>query len=108
MLWSAFVGLAALSLIAPWQFQPARHDRGVALLAAWPAGLAVWANYALIRALDHAEASPVQPYGYTLLVWAALLGWLVFADIPGLWTILGAGVVVLSGVYAWTQDRKGA
>jgi drug/metabolite transporter (DMT)-like permease len=105
LIWSAFVGLAAVSLVAPWQFQ-------------WPGAIA-WAllvgvgivgslaYYALIRALDHAEASAVQPYGYSLLVWATLLGWLVFRDVPDVWTIAGACIVAASGLYAWSQERKG-
>ena len=105
LLWSAFVGLAAVSLVAPWEFR-APDARGWALLGAVGV-LGSLAHYALIKALDHAEASAVQPYGYTLLVWAALLGWLVFGDLPGPWTILGACVVAGSGLCAWVQDRKG-
>ena len=105
LLWSAFVGLAAISFIAPWQFR-------------WP-GAAAWAllagvgllgslaHYALIRALDYADASAVQPHGFTLLVWAALLGWLVFGDVPSVWTVAGACIVVVSGLYAWTREREG-
>jgi drug/metabolite transporter (DMT)-like permease len=105
LLWSAFVGLAAVSCIAPWDFR-LPDPQGWALLIAVGV-LGSLAHYALIRALDYALASAVQPYGYTLLVWAALMGWLVFRDVPGPWTILGACIVVLSGLYAWTQDRKG-
>ena len=63
------------------------------------------AHYALIKALDYAEAGAVQPYSYTLLVWATLLGWLVFGDVPDNWTILGAAIVVASGLYTWHHDR---
>jgi len=105
LLWSAFVGLAAVSLVAPWEFR-LPDTRGWILLGCVGA-LGSLAHYALIRALDYADASAVQPHGYTLLVWAALMGWLVFGDVPGPWTILGACIVVLSGLYAWTQDRKG-
>ncbi len=105
LLWSAFVGLAAVTLIAPWEFR-LPDARGWILLVC-VGTLGSLAHYALIRALDYADASAVQPHGYTLLVWAALMGWLVFGDVPGPWTILGACIVVLSGLYAWTQDRKG-
>jgi drug/metabolite transporter (DMT)-like permease len=105
LLWSAFVGLAAISLVAPWQFR--WPDASTWALLAGVGLLGSLAHYALIRALDYAEASAVQPHGYTLLVWAALLGWLVFGDVPGVWTIAGACVVVLSGLYAWTREPKG-
>lgn len=106
LLWSAFVGLAAISPIAPWEFR--LPDATGWLLLTGVGILGSLAHYALIKALDHAEASAVQPYGYTLLVFAALMGWLVFGDIPGIWTILGACIVVLSGLYTWARDREGA
>ena len=105
LLWSACVGLIAVTLIAPWQFQP--PDPISLMLMAGVGALGSLAHYALIRALDHAEASAVQPFGYTLLLWAALLGWLVFGDIPGPWTLLGACIVVISGLYTWTREREG-
>jgi drug/metabolite transporter (DMT)-like permease len=103
-LWSAFVGLIAISLIAPFQWRPADALAWTLLIAIGVIG--AFAHFALIKALDYAEASAIQPYGYTLLVWAALLGFLVFADVPGVWTILGGGIVVLSGLYTWHHDRK--
>jgi drug/metabolite transporter (DMT)-like permease len=104
LLWSAFVGLAAVTLVAPWDFR--LPDAWSWVLFITVGILGSLAHYALIRALDYAEASAVQPHGYTLLVWAALMGWLVFGDVPTPWTIMGACIVVLSGLYAWTQDRK--
>ncbi len=103
LLWSAFVGLAAIACIAPWEFR--WPDPTGWLLLGAVGLLGSLAHYALIKALDYAEASAVQPYGYTLLVFAALMGWLVFGDIPGVWTLLGACIVVISGLYTWALDR---
>ena len=50
----------------------------------------------------------MQPYSYTLLVWATLTGWLAFGDVPDGWTILGGAVVVASGLYTWHHDRSRA
>jgi len=106
LLWTAWVGLAAVSLIAPFDFR--MPDAAAWVMLAVVGLLGSTAHYALIRALDYAEAGAVQPYAYTLLVWASLLGWLVFGDVPGLWTILGACIVVLSGLYACSQERGGS
>ena len=65
-------------------------------------------HYALIKALDHAEAGAVQPYSYTLLVWVTVLGALVFGDFPDAWTILGTAVIVASSLYTWHRDRRAA
>jgi drug/metabolite transporter (DMT)-like permease len=104
LVWSAFVAFGATTLIGPWQWRwPDATAWGLLIAIAL---LGALAHYALIKALDHAEAGAVQPYSYTLLVWAAVLGALVFGDIPDHWTLAGAAVIVLSGLYTWHHDRR--
>lgn len=51
-------------------------------------------------------ASVVAPYDYTGLLWATLLGWLIWRDAPGLAVCVGAVVIAASGVYiAWRETR---
>ena len=104
LLWSAVVAFIATSFVGPlyWQWPTP---------AAWALMIVVSlmgavSHYALIKALDFAEAGAVQPYSYTLLVWVAVMGWLVFGDVPDGWTIFGAAVVVASGLYTWHHDRR--
>ena len=104
LVWSALVAFAAVSFIAPLQWRWPDALGWTLLLAT--ALINALANYALIRALDYAEASAVQPYAYTLLVWVTILGFVMFGDVPDGWTIVGAAIVVLSGLYAWHHDRK--
>jgi drug/metabolite transporter (DMT)-like permease len=103
LLWSAFVGLAAISLVAPFQWEAAGAFEWILLLAIGVLGSLC--HYGLIRALDYAHASAMQPYSYTLLVWAAIMGFLVFGDIPAVWTFVGGALVVLGGLYSWHRDR---
>lgn len=51
--------------------------------------------------LAHARApAPVlSPFVYTQIVWMAALGYLVFGDVPDRWTVIGAGIVIGSGLY---------
>jgi drug/metabolite transporter (DMT)-like permease len=100
--WTAVVGLAATSTVGPfiWVW-PDLH--GWMLLLAI-AALGTLSHLALIKALGYAEAGALQPYGYTLLVWAAVIGFLMFGDVPDAWTIAGASVVILSGLYAWQRE----
>ena len=104
LLWSAIVGLVAVTVIAPIGWRSADATAWMMLFAIGLLGSL--AHYGLIRALDYADASAMQPYSYSLLVWAALLGFLVFGDIPAIWTILGAAIVVSSGLYTWYHDRN--
>jgi drug/metabolite transporter (DMT)-like permease len=106
LVWSALAAFIATSFIGPWQWQWP-DARSWALLGAM-ALLGALSHYALIRALDYAEASAVQPYSYTLLVWVTVLGVLVFGDFPDGWTILGASVIVASGLYSWHRDLRQA
>ena len=103
LVWSAFAAFAATSFVGPFDWQ--WPDALSALLMLGTAILGSLAHYALIRALDYAEAGSIQPYAYTLLVWVTALGALVFGDFPDRWTIAGAVVVVASGLYTWHHER---
>lgn len=102
--WTAIVGLVATSTVGPfvWIWPDAQ---GWALLLAI-AALGTLAHFALIKALSFAEAGALQPFSYTLLVWAAVVGFLMFGDIPNRWTIAGASIIILSGLYAWHRERS--
>jgi drug/metabolite transporter (DMT)-like permease len=104
LVWSAFAALAVTSLIGPFEWQwPDAMSWALMLVTGV---LGALAHYGLIRALDYAEASSIQPYSYTLLVWVTVLGALVFGDFPDGWTILGAAIVVASGLFTWRHDRR--
>ncbi len=60
----------------------------------------------LVMALRAAPASTLQPFSYTMLVWATVWGFLVFADVPDPFTCIGAAIVVASGLYTWHRERK--
>ncbi len=103
LVWAALVAFLATSFVGPldWRWPSAVAWALMIVIALIGAA----AHYALIKALDYTEAGAVQPYAYSLLVWATLLGFLVFDQLPDGWTIGGAAIVVLGGIYAWRQDR---
>ena len=51
------------------------------------------------RAMAAADATVVLPYNFTRLIWAALFGFLFFAEIPDLWTWVGGTVIFISSVW---------
>jgi drug/metabolite transporter (DMT)-like permease len=67
--------------------------------------LGIIAEYALIQSLARASAAVVAPYTYSYLLWAALVGLVVFGERPDTWAALGAAVIVTSGIYVWRRER---
>lgn len=103
--WSAFsVTLfgAAGSLTETWIMPDARL---LGLLSL--GGMFILMGYLMvILAVRRGELAVVTPLRYTGLVWALLLGWLVFSDWPDALTMAGAGVIVGSGLYTFWRERQ--
>ena len=55
--------------------------------------------YFQIIALSKARASIIQPFHYTLIFWAIILGYLVYDDLPDMPTVVGAIIIAASGIY---------
>jgi drug/metabolite transporter (DMT)-like permease len=94
-------GGATLSLFEEWRPMSAPV---VALLAA-AAGFVVLGNYAVITAFRNVEIAVVSPFRYSVILWAALAGFLVFGEIPDLMGAAGALLIVASGVYTVHRER---
>ncbi|SBS27251.1 Riboflavin transporter [Marinomonas aquimarina] len=62
--------------------------------------LSVAAQLLLVKALEYAPASLLQPFNYSLLVFATLIGLFAFGEFPDPWTIIGASVIIISGLYS--------
>ena len=63
-------------------------------------------TYLMIEAFRHAEAALVAPFKYTTMIWAVLFGYLFFGDLPDAWTLAGAAVVVLAGLYILHRETR--
>ena len=65
-----------------------------------------------MRSLALAPAIVLQPLTYMLLVWAVFYGFTLFHTLPDSWTVLGALIVVASGLYVswreWVRSRDAA
>ena len=62
---------------------------------------------ALIRAYRSGDAAIIAPMQYSQIIWAALLGALVFGETPDRFTWIGVGVIVLAGVYVVLRESIG-
>lgn len=61
--------------------------------------------YFQIIALTKARASIIQPFHYTLIFWSIILGYIFYSDIPDYPTLIGAGIITLSGIYVLNQKN---
>ncbi|MEZ5933181.1 MAG: DMT family transporter [Alphaproteobacteria bacterium] len=52
------------------------------------------------------EIGFISPFRYTILIWAMILGFVVFGDVPDTLTLVGSAVVVLTGLYAFHRERR--
>lgn len=103
LLYTGWVGLALTTLTGPvgWVWPDAT---GWALLML-ASVLGVAAHLTIIHALEIAPATVLQPFNYSLLVWATGIGFLVFGDLPDSWTVAGGAIVVAAGLYTWWRER---
>ena len=62
-------------------------------------------HFAIIKAYQAAPAAVVAPFNYTILIWTVIFGYLIFGDLPGPWTIVGAAIIVTSGLYILRRER---
>lgn len=99
---SIAVAIGGLALVATeeWRMLP---PRDLALLALAAAFLA-FGSYLVALAYRGVDISVVAPFRYTLLLWAAIAGFLVFGELPDRWAAFGAMLIVGSGLYALHRD----
>jgi drug/metabolite transporter (DMT)-like permease len=74
-------------------------------LMAMAAVLLLIGYHCIISALRTGEISSVAPFRYSALLWAMMLGYLVFGDVPDAMMATGAAVIVASGLYAFYRER---
>jgi drug/metabolite transporter (DMT)-like permease len=64
-------------------------------------------NITVLLAYQQVEASQVTSAEYTGLIWAVALGWILFAEVPDLWFVIGSSMIIIPLLLiAWKQSRK--
>ena len=96
-------GLVWSSIIVPFVWvAPSQIDFLIFLATGF---LGALAHLCMINAFNFAEASLLAPFNYTKLLWVAILGYLVFDDIPSLEMWIGAGIIVSAGLYVLYREK---
>ncbi len=75
------------------------------LMLMWLGLIGAVGHFFMIKAFERAPASLLAPFDYATLVWATLLGYFIFGDLPDVWTILGAVIIVFSGIYLIRKEN---
>lgn len=111
VLYSALAGGVALSLMVPffWTTPSGWLQWGLFGSLGIVGGLG---HYFVARAFSYGRAAVISPFHYVQLIWASLVGYLVFGHVPSGWTWLGAAVIIGSGLFialaqATTPARPG-
>ena len=98
---AALVGLT----FAPYDWAPISSGFDLALLGLL--GIVAMAAHMLVnRALKISDAATVAPLQYTLLLWAVVFGWIFFDDVPRLGMLVGAMLIVASGLFIFFRERQ--
>ncbi len=101
--WTGVSGAVVMTAAGIWFWEPmAMRDWG------WMALLCICgatAHYLLIRAYEAAEASAIQPFAYLQLPFAAFLGITIFGETLRANVLIGAGIVVLAGLFTLWRAR---
>jgi drug/metabolite transporter (DMT)-like permease len=64
-----------------------------------------FAQLAINEAFSHGEASVVAPFEYSALAWGLAIDWLLWHTLPDRTTLLGAAIIIGSGIYLIRHER---
>ncbi len=101
---ATIVGTVAASPFVPFEWMMPTSAWHMVLFV----GMGIMAgtgHYFLTIAYSQAPAAVVSPFNYTQLIGSAVMGFIVFHEMPDVWTWLGAAVIIASGLYIGYRER---
>ena len=69
-------------------------------------GIGLFAYYAIVAAMRVGDVSFVTPFRYARLLFALVVGVVVFGESPDTLTLIGAAIIVASGIYTVWRERR--
>ena len=105
LFYTSIVGITLMAIIGYNFWQPLMENSFIYFIAIgffFSLGL-----YFQIIALSMARAGIIQPFHYTLIFWAIILGYIFYDDFPDIPTLIGGLVITVSGVYTlYIKDKQ--
>lgn len=103
LFYTSTCGMAFSSVMVLFFWQTPTLNQWLMLM--WLGLIGAAGHFFMIKAFERAPASLLAPFDYATLVWAALLGYFIFGDLPDGWTVLGAAIIVFSGIYLIRKEN---
>ncbi|MDT8858058.1 DMT family transporter [Paracoccaceae bacterium Fryx2] len=105
LLYPMMANFVVLGCVLPFVYRPMpiEHVAMLGIIAAF----GFVAMLLVIAAYRSAEAVIVAPMQYSQMIWAAIFGFLIFDESPDAYTLLGAGVIIASGLYIVLRESFG-
>lgn len=96
-------GTAVTALTAPTWVMPSALDAALLVMIGVLGGCG---QLILTQAYHHAEASLIAPFEYTSMLWVVAIGYFVFAEVPNTSVLIGAAIVIASGIFVIYRERQ--
>ncbi len=104
LFYTTFIGAVFSSMVVPFYWTtPSWGDlKFIGLISI----LGTVGQLLIIYSLFKVHASVLSPFTYSSIIYATIIGMVFFDEFPDFWTYLGAGVVILAGLYIWWYELK--
>jgi drug/metabolite transporter (DMT)-like permease len=97
----AWIGCLVATLVGPFLWQNPSSDQWLGLVVLGCTG--IFGHMMLMKAYELTQASVLQPFTYTQLLWGIFIGMIVFGEIPDLLMLTGAATIVGAGLVAMRE-----
>jgi drug/metabolite transporter (DMT)-like permease len=104
VLWFTCLSMLGVALLMPFYAQA--HDGRTWLILLALGCFGGMGQLLMTASLRYAPVPVIVPFDYVQLLWAVLLGWLLFADRPAPSTWAGAAIIVGSGLYTLYREHR--
>jgi len=101
--WTGVTGAVVMTIVGVWFWEPMTQDDWLLMGGLCITG--VTGHWLLIRCYEVVEASAVQPFAYTQLIFTAIIGLWVFGEVLRANVVIGAGVIVAAGLFTLWRER---
>lgn len=102
LFWTSTVGVIVMSCIVPFVWKA--PDATAWVIMVTTGAVFGFGHYLLIRAFEVAAVSTLSPFLYSQIIWVTIISIVVFDQFPDQFSILGAAIVIGSGLYIWHRE----